>query len=176
MATSSKKSDMPQIETFKAKIKIIGVNPYVLIPVKILKNIFQQAGKNKGPIPVRGKLNGKNYIQTLVKYSGKWRLYLNMPMRKAGKCDVGDFATFSITFDPKLRTTHIPVQLKTALSKNKDAKAAFEKLPLHYQKEIKRYINSLKTEESVNRAVERAIQHLLGKVRFVGRDAPTSKH
>ncbi|MEI9935362.1 MAG: hypothetical protein WDM71_11065 [Ferruginibacter sp.] len=42
-----------------------------------------QAGKDKGHIPVKGKLDGHAFIQTLVKYSGKWRLYLNGPMRKA---------------------------------------------------------------------------------------------
>jgi hypothetical protein len=38
------------------------------------------------------------------------------------------------------------------------------------QKEIMRYINNLKTTESVERNVERAIRFLLGKDRFVGRD------
>lgn len=71
------------MEQFSARIYIIGVNPYVLLPAKTLKAIFQQAQKSKGPIPVRGTMNGAVYTQTLVKYSGKWRLYLNMPMRKA---------------------------------------------------------------------------------------------
>lgn len=162
-------------ETFKAKIQIIGVNPYVLLPVKILKSIFDQADKDKGPIPVKGKLNGKPYIQTLVKYGGKWRLYLNMPMRVAGRCDVGDVATFSVAFDSKPRTTPMPRTLAKALSENKEAKVVFDGLAPHYQKEIKRYINSLKTRESINPAVQRAILHLLGKERFVGRNARKQK-
>jgi hypothetical protein len=35
-------------------IEIIGINPFVFIPENILENIFEQAGKNKGPIPVKG--------------------------------------------------------------------------------------------------------------------------
>src|SRR5688572_9894000 len=107
--------------TFRAKIFIIGINPYVLIPTAVLNLVFDQAGKNKGPIPVRGKLNGKPFIQTLVKYSGQWRLYLNDPMRKAGRCEVGDVASVSLTFDSRPRTTPMPPQLKAALLENKEA-------------------------------------------------------
>jgi hypothetical protein len=159
--------------TFRARIYIIGVNPYVLLPARELKKVFGQAGKSKGPIPIKGKLNGKLYMQTLIKYSGKWRLYLNMPMRKAGKCDVGDVASVSVEYDARLRETPMPPKLKAALQKNKEAKAAFSKLPPHYQKEIMRYINGLKSVESVDRNVEKAIGHLTGKDRFVGRNPPT---
>jgi hypothetical protein len=159
-------------KTFKAKIRIIGINPYVLLPVAVLNLIFKQAEKDKGPIPIKGKLNGKPYTQTLVKYSGKWRLYLNMPMRLAGKCDVGDVALFSVQFDTKPRTTQMPTALKKALAANSQAKIMFDRLAPHYQKEIMRYINSLKSQESIDRNVKRAIEHLLGKARFVARNPP----
>ena len=45
-------------QRFKANIYKIGINPVVDPPDKILRAIFTQAGKNKGPIPVRGRLNG----------------------------------------------------------------------------------------------------------------------
>src|SRR5688572_16357599 len=92
------------MEEFSAKIKIIGVNPYVLLPAKVLKEIFKQAGKNKGAIQVKGTLNEKPFIQNLVKYSGKWRLYLNGPMREAAGIDVGDMAHVKIQYDPSDRT------------------------------------------------------------------------
>ena len=156
--------------SFKAKIQIIGINPYVLLPVKTLKVIFQQAGKEKGPIPVHGKINGKSFIQTLVKYSDKWRLYLNNPMRLAGECDVGDTARFTIAYDPKPRIIKMHPKLKTALNKNAEAKSKFDKLTPHYRKEIMRYINNLKSEETVDKNVAKAIYHLTGKARFVGRN------
>lgn len=65
---------------FKAEIKIIGINPYVLVPGPILQKIFKQAGRDKGPIPIKGTINKKPYRQTLVKYSGAWRLYINTTM------------------------------------------------------------------------------------------------
>src|SRR5687768_3755524 len=108
--------------SFSAKIKIIGVNPYVLLPAAVLKEIFKQAGKNKGAIQVKGTLNGKPFIQNLIKYSGKWRLYLNTPMRKAAAIDVGDIAHVEIEYDPKERIESMHPKLKSALAKNKKAK------------------------------------------------------
>lgn len=157
---------------FSAKIFKIGINPYVLLPAAVLKEIFKQASKNKGPIPVRGELNGHAFIQTLVKYSGKWRLYLNGPMRKAAGIDVGDMAEVKIEFDPGPREISMHPKLKAALEKNKKAKTAFSKLPPSRQKEILRYIGFLKTEETVDKNIKRAIGFLSGKERFVGRDKP----
>ena len=158
------------MKVFSVKILKIGINPYVLVPAAVLKELFKQAGRDKGPIPIKGELNGKAFIQNLVKYSGKWRLYLNTPMRKAAGIDVGDMATVEIEFDPEPRTIEMHPKLKQALATNKQANSIFQKLTPSYQKEIIRYINNLKTEESVDKNVAKAIQHLLGKQRFVGRD------
>jgi uncharacterized protein YdeI (YjbR/CyaY-like superfamily) len=163
---------MEKLLQYKAKISIIGVNPYVLIPATILKAIFKQANKDKGAIPVRGKLNGHAYIQTLVKYSGKWRLYLNTPMRKAAKKDVGDTIKVEIEFDPAERIIPIHPKFLKALQSNKKAKENFENLSPSRQKEIVRYISFLKSEEALDRNITRAIGFLSGKGRFVGRDKP----
>jgi len=156
--------------SFTAKILRIGINPYVGLPEDILNTLFKQADKNSGPIPVRGRLNGKRFMQTLVKYRGEWRLYLNTPMRQDAGIDVGDDATFEIEFDPAPRTVTPQPKLERALSKNKEAKAAFEKLRPSRKNEILRYLNSLKTEESLVRNIEKVIQHLAGK-RAAGRSA-----
>jgi hypothetical protein len=158
--------------SFKAKIEIIGVNPYTLLPASVLKVIFKKAGKDKGAIPVRGKLDGHSFIQTLVKYSGKWRLYLNGPMRKAIKKDVGDNVKVAVEFDPVSRTIPMPPKLASALKDDKNAKKVFDQLSPSRQKEIVRYIATLKSEEAVEKNVKRAIRFLCGKERFVGRDKP----
>lgn len=157
---------------FKAKIHIIGVNPYVIPNAAVLNKIFTAAGKDKGPIPIHGKINGQPFIQTLVKYSGKWRLYLNTPMRNAAGLYVGDTAAFEIAYDPNPRTIEMHPKLKAALKQNKEAKAIFDKLSPYLQKEIMRYINNLKTEATVDKNVLKAINFLLSKERFIGRDKP----
>ena len=158
------------MKSFSAKIQIIGVNPYVLLPSTLLKYIFQKAGKDKGAIPIQLKIGGKEFIQNLIKYSSKWRLYLNMPMRKAAGKDVGDTIEVQIDFDAKPRITPMHPKLKKAFKENKEAKTAFEKLSPSRQKEILRYINFLKLEDSVDRNIKRAILHLVGKQSFVGRN------
>lgn len=156
--------------SFKAQIEIIGVNPFVFLPSRVLAGIFQQAGKERGPIPVCGAIEGHPFIQTLVKYNGHWRLYVNTPMLKGSKVKVGDTVRLDIEFDPKSRTIPIHPKLQEALKKNMQAMKVFKSLSPSRQKEIIRYIGCLKTEVSVERNVKRAIGFLTGKTRFVGRD------
>lgn len=163
---------MNDFKKFKAKIEIIGINPFVFIPEKVLRFLFAQAGKHKGKIPVKMKMDGYEFPQTLIKYSGHWRLYLNTPMRKAAKKEVGDNALFEIIYDDSDRKIAIHPQLKCAFRKNKTAAKVFSTLSPSRQNEIVRYISHLKTEESLNRNIEKAINFLLGKERFVGRDKP----
>ena len=151
------------MESFTAKILKIGINPYVGLPEDVLNTLFKQADKNKGPIPVRGTLDGKRFRQTLVKYQGAWRLYLNTPMRQDAGIDVGDDAKVEIEFDPEPRIVPIHPKFARALSRNKEAKAAFEQLAPSRQREILRYLNSMKTDESLVRNIEKLIQHLLGQ-------------
>lgn len=158
------------MKSFSSKIYKIGINPYVLLPAAVLNKLFSEAGKSKSPIQVRGTLNGHSFKQTLVKYSGKWRLYLNTPMRKAAGIDVGDTAFVEIEFDSEPRTIAMHPKLAVALAKSKKANVAFEKLSPYRQKEIVRYIAHLKTEESVERNIKKAMAHLEGKERFAGRD------
>lgn len=157
------------MKSFSEKIQIIGVNPYVLLPSALLKHIFQKAGKDKGAIPVQLKIGSKDFIQNLVKYSGKWRLYLNGPMRKAAGKDVGDLIDIQIDFDSRPRITPMNSKLKLALKENPAAKKAFEKLSPSRQKEILRYINFLKSEESVDKNIQRVIAHLTSSKTFIGR-------
>ena len=115
------------MKSFSAKIFIIGVNPYVLLPETVLQSLCKRAARDKGPIPVRGTLNGNAFTQTLVKYSGKWRLYLNTPMRKATGIDVGDIANVKIEYNPEVRIIPMHPKLQEALQQNEKAKSAFEK-------------------------------------------------
>jgi bacteriocin resistance YdeI/OmpD-like protein/uncharacterized protein DUF1905 len=151
------------MNSFSAKVSKIGINPYVGLPEDILDGIFQQAGKTRGPIPIRGTVNGKPFTQMLVKYQGAWRLYINGIMREAAGIDVGDEAHIRLEFDPAPRVDSIHPKLVHALGQNTSAKAAFEKLTPSRQKEILRYLNSMKTEASLERNIARVINLLLGE-------------
>jgi hypothetical protein len=157
---------------FNAVLEIIGINPFVGIPENILENIFKQAGRNKSPIPVTGKINNNPYKQTLVKYKGSWRLYINTHMLKNSPQKIGENIILTIAFDPNKRTLKPHPKLLEALEKNNEAKKIFDGLPPSKRHEIIRYISFLKSEESVDRNIKKAIDFLLGKGRFVGRDKP----
>jgi len=96
------------VDTFKAKLDIIVGNPFVFVPREILSDLFIQANKNKGHIPVRGKINGRDFQQTLLKYSGDWRLYINMKMLKDSPRRIGEIIEVGIEFDPAERSIKNP--------------------------------------------------------------------
>lgn len=160
------------MHSFKAVINIIGINPFVFVPEAILVSIFQQAGKDKGYIPICGRINSKPYTQTLVRYSGDWRLYINTAMLKDSPKRIGETIEVTIAFDPTDRTLLPHPELLKALQQNPEAQKVFDALPPSRQKEIVRYIANLKTEESIAKNIVKAIGFLMGTTRFIGRDKP----
>lgn len=133
--------------TFKANLAIIGVNPFVFVPEPILASIFSEAGKKTGSIPIAGKINGKEFRQTLVRFNGNWRLYVNTSMLKNSPKRIGEEVEFEINFDPSDRSIPIPDQLQQALELHTDAKAVFLALSPSRKREIVRYIARLKSPE-----------------------------
>jgi len=157
---------------FTAEINIIGVNPYVHVPDKILENIFRKSGKSKGAIPIKGTVNGVPYKQTLIRYSGDWRLYINTTMLPHSPRRIGEIIKVSVDFDPMPRVITPHISFKKALDKNREAKMVFDGLPASRRLEIVRYLANLKTEKALEKNILRAIHFLLGKERFVGRAKP----
>ncbi len=156
--------------SFKAELQIVGINPYVFLPEDILLAVFTQAGRNKSPIPVSGTVNGKPYRQTLVRYQGAWRLYINLLMLDKSPKRIGEIIEVGIAYDPIAREFTAHPALTKALEQHIQAKDVFDGLTPSLKNEIIKYINNLKTEERVNKNVDKAIDFLLGKGRFVGRD------
>ena len=157
---------------FKAILHIIGINPFVFVPEEILRSLFENAGKTKGPIPVCGKINQKDFKQTLVKFASHYRLYINLKMLPNSPKRVGEELDIEIAFDPEDRSILMPEKLQAALDQNPEAKKVFETLSLSLQSEIIRYIARLKTEVSVENNIKRAVAFLLGNGSFVGRKNP----
>jgi len=128
----------------------------------VLSAVFEQAGRSRSPVPVKGTLDGKAFRQTLVKYRGVWRLYLNTPMRRAAGVDVGDVVKVTLAFDSSDRTIPMNPALAAALARTSGARAAFEALPPSRKKEINRYLNALKTAEALSRAMTNVLALLCG--------------
>jgi hypothetical protein len=107
-----------------------------------------------------------------VKFQAEWRLYINTSMLKNSPQRIGEIIAMTLIHDPEKRVVPVHPKLAKALKDNKAAKAVFDRLRPSAQLEIIRYIARLKTEESVDRNVTKAIAFLLGRERFVGRDKP----
>ncbi len=157
---------------FVVELEIIDGNPFVSLPPALLDDVFVQAGRSKGPIPVSGTVNGKPYQQTLVKFRGAWRLYVNMKMLHDSPRRIGEMIEVTVGLDRSDRTIALHPKLAAVLEMNPAAREVFDGLSPSRRKEIVRYIDGLKSDESVDRNVGRALDFLLGKGRFVGRDSP----
>lgn len=148
---------------------IIGVNPFVFLPDDVLEMLFEQFGKRKGQIPVRGTVNDLPYRQTLVRFAGEWRLYINMIMLKDSPRRVGEILDIAIEYDPEPRTIEPPAAFLTALEANTLAKENFQHLSPSRQLEINRYLTNLKSEEAFQRNLAKIMANLSGEGTFFGR-------
>lgn len=166
------------LSKFTSNISIINGNPYVTPPDSVLEIIFEESGKSKGPIPIRGKINGAKFQQTLVRYQVDWRLYVNIIMCKAAGIKftksiseiVGTTAAFEIEFDPSPPKFEMLPFFEKALNENPKAKENWEKLIPSRKKEILRYLSWLTSEEAKDRNVAKAISALNGnEERFMAR-------
>lgn len=163
---------------FSAKIAIIIGNPYVRPPDEVLTSTFKQAKKSTSPIPIKGKINGARFVQSLVRYQGDWRLYVNIIMAKAAKISfkksiseiVGKSAQFEIEFNPKPPIYSMTSLLKDALDKNPVAKSNWKRLVPSRQKEILRYFSWLKSEKAKEKNLKKLLEALTEKeTRFMAR-------
>jgi hypothetical protein len=159
---------------FKSKIKIRGVNPYILVSSVLAKKI-KPAWKK--PMPVLIRINGlpeKPWrINMMPAGNGSFYLYLHGNVRKSSGTKISDSVDVEIRFDSEYRKGPMhpmPVWFSSALNKNKKANRAWKSLTPGRQKEILRYFAALKSDEARKRNLSRAITVLSGsKERFMAR-------
>ena len=159
-------------DSFSAALEIVDGNPYVLVPAEILERLFHAADRSNGPIPICGLVNGAPYRQTLVRFRGSWRLYVNMQMLEDSPRRIGEVVDLTVHFDPSDRSIQPHPKLVAMLDATPSAKAVFDAMAPSRRHEIVRYLDSLKTEEAIERNVSRARDFLLGNGPFVGRQQP----
>jgi hypothetical protein len=157
---------------FAAALEIVGINPFVRVPTRVLAALLRVAGRDRGPIPIAGTLNGQPYRQTLVRFRGMWRLYVNMQMLPDSPRRVGERLSVTIRVDRAPRTIAAPAAFIRALAADAVARATFERLSPSRQGEIVRSLARLKSTDALARNVERAVRFLRGEGSFAGRAAP----
>ena len=149
--------------TFSAMIHKLGINPCVDVPANIVETLLRTANKKNAPVQVKCDLNGTVFDANVVRYMGNWRLYLNTPMRKSAKKDVGDKIRIKLSYDPATRMPPTPEAFRQALRDNKEAQKAWRLRPTPKRREILQSLNGKKTDAELARAVAETIELLLKK-------------
>lgn len=144
--------------SFKAEIYKIGINWAVDVPFEITEKLTVK----KGYIRIKGTINDFTFNKSLVPVKeAPYRLFVNLIMMKGAKTAVGEIANFKIeqdTSDPE-KEYPIPNQLAEKLKEN-HLDEIFNNLTFSRRKEIVRYLSFIKTEEALQRNIDKVITQL----------------
>jgi hypothetical protein len=160
---------------FTAEILIKGINPYVLVSADQALDLKADWRK---PMPVLVRVNGKPenawHINMMPTGSGDFYLYLHNDVRTASQTKLGDTVAIELSFDESYHNGPLhdmPSQFQTLLEQNPSVATNWSNLSPSRQKEILRYLASLKSNEALERNIHKAIYVLTGhKGRFMARD------
>ncbi len=152
---------------FTARIYKDRMNAVIDVPA----NVTDGLAKVKGYIRAKGTINGTAFAKNLVPVrNAPYHLHVDLIMLKAAKVAVGETASFTVEQDttPERRLIpSMPKNLLAALREN-GLESAFGTLSPSRRKEILRYLNSLKSDGTRQKHVDRLVAMLngpLGNVR-----------
>jgi hypothetical protein len=126
-------------------------------------DVKKEFGKARPPVKV--SINGYSYRSTISVYGGKYYLPVRADRREAAGAKAGDIVEVTILPDTEIRTVEPPPALKAALSKNRPAKAQWERLSYSSKKEHADAILQAKRSETRARRIKRILQGLTEKMR-----------
>jgi hypothetical protein len=153
------------MHVFSAPIVKLGINACVNVPEKIVKNLLAAAGKKSAPVQVKCVLNGVDFDANVVRYSGDWRLYLNMVTRRNAGCDIGDKVKIHLAYDPSIRMPPMPEQFQQALRGNSDLQKAWRLRPSAKRREILESLNGKQSNAELAHSIAETIELLVKKRR-----------
>ncbi|MCO5241961.1 MAG: YdeI/OmpD-associated family protein [Chitinophagaceae bacterium] len=151
--------------TFKAKIYQTGINWCVDVPAEFTGLLTAE----KGRINIKGQINGFDFAKTLMPVKNKpHRLFVNQAMMRGGKTALGQDATFKIEQDTGKAVKKYPTPLiLTEQLKKYQLTTAFDNLTASPKKDILKYLNYVKTEETLLKNIAKLIAQLKNKERNV---------
>ena len=147
--------------TFKAKIYQTGINWGVDVPTEITELLTAE----KGRINIKGQINGFDFTKTLMPVKNSMhRLFVNQAMMKGGKTALGQVAVFKIEQGNEKTVKEYPTPLiLTEQLKKYQLTTAFDNLTTSRKKDILKYLNYVKTEETLLKNIDKLITQLKNK-------------
>ena len=112
-------------------------------------------------VPVRGTINGYAFRGSIFPAGdGTHYMVVRKELREAAGVEAGQTIAVTLERDDEPRTVTPPADLARALSKNRDARAAWDKLSYTHQREYAELIEGAKRPETRARRVEKALSQL----------------
>lgn len=127
--------------------------------VNIPKGVSQFFGK-KGFVNVRGTINGKKFVSTLVPAGKRHKLYISRALMEMAKIRTGSAVFFNVSLDRRERAVPIPESLKKALEENRKARIIFNKMANSRKKKILIHLTWLRRPDAIERNVNKLIHSL----------------
>lgn len=160
--------------TFKAVVKIRGINPFIAVSASRAEAL--KPGWRK-PLPVLLRINGEPAdawrTNMMPAGDGSFYLYLNGIVRAEAGVSVGDQVRVEVEFDASYRSGpphSMPPWLRQALKENPKAWKNWIALSPSRKKEVLRYLAQLKSPEARARNLNKALHVLSGQTgRFMAR-------
>jgi ribosomal protein S8 len=146
---------------FKAEIYKVGINWCVNVPTEITSQLIAEKGK----IDIKGKINGYDFIKTLMPVKdASHRLFVNQQMMKGGKTALGNIANFEIEQNNgKVSKEYSKPKLLIEQLDKHNLTTDFENLSASRAKDILKYLSYIKTEETLIKNINKLIMQLKNK-------------
>jgi hypothetical protein len=128
--------------SFSASVHRLGINFCVDVPALVVAALLRAAKKKAGPIPVKCRLGATQFMSTVLKYRGDWRLYLNAPERRSAAIDAGDSIKLKLTFDAVPRMPPMPIAFRKSLANNETASRKWRLQPSAKRRAILESLNA----------------------------------
>jgi len=133
-----------------------GETTSIIIPFNV-KEVWGRGGL----VRVRGTINGFAFRSSVFPMGGgQHYMVVNKDMRAGAKVKGGDKITVTMERDEEARVIEVPKDFASALKKNKQAQAAWDKLSYTHRKEHVGAIEEAKKAETRTRRIEKAIAQL----------------
>jgi hypothetical protein len=117
-------------------------------------------GEGAKRFPVVATVEGYTWRTTVARMRGEFLLGLSREVREGAGVEAGDTVDLELELDTQPREVDVPEALATALAKDANARAAYEKLSYTHRKEYARWIAEAKRDETRERRVAKAIEQL----------------
>ncbi len=148
------------IMKFKTTIFQKGNNLGIEVP----ETVIEQLGAGKRP-PIIVDIKNYAYKSTVGVMDGKFLIPLSSEHRKKVQVTGGEAVEINLELDKEQRRIDLPKSLADRLVSNKTAKDFFDTLSPSNKKKIVALVESAKTEDTLNKRLEKIIANLNQKIK-----------